>query len=403
MNANHSADEADEDEVSGAALVERVRALVPALRERGRGAEEQGRIPDQTIDELAEAGVFRAVVPRRYGGHEVDFRDIANIVRELARGCASTAWAMGLLMFDGFQIAHFPARFQDEAWGPDGSALVAGQVMPSGSAKPVDGGFALNGRWGYATGVLHGQWMLLSCAVEGGDGVPDLRRFVVPISDFEVLDTWHVSAMNATGSQDVQLHDVFVPEHRQIPLHDLRNGGGPGLALNPGPLWQIPLLVFMSYPSVGALLGAAEAVAELTIGMVQNKVAAYSTNRLQQQMSTRVRLSQVMMHLQATRALFDHKVDFITRRYADGKPLTRPERAEARAAACHIARQSQYVVNELARDAGTRASTFLDQPIQRFQRDVNSLATHALFDTDQLGDHYGGHLMGLEIAEGAMI
>ena len=140
MNADHSADGAGEDKDSGAALVERVRALVPALRERGRGAEEQGRIPDQTIDELAEAGIFRAVVPRRYGGLEVDFRDIANVVRELARGCASTAWAMGLLMFDGFQIAHFPARFQDEAWGPDGAALVAGQVMPSGSAKPVDGG-----------------------------------------------------------------------------------------------------------------------------------------------------------------------------------------------------------------------------------------------------------------------
>jgi alkylation response protein AidB-like acyl-CoA dehydrogenase len=391
------------EDISGEELVARVRALVPTLRARARSAEEKGRISDETIEDLTKAGIFRAVVPRRYGGLEADYKFIANVVREMARGCASTSWTMGLLMFDAFQFAHFPIEFQDETWGTSGATLVAGQVMPSGSAKPVDGGFVLNGHWGYATGIQHGEWMLLSCAVEGGDGPPDLRRFVVPISEFEILDTWHVCAMHATGSHDVELQDVFVPEHRQIPLKALRNGGGPGLVHNTAPLWQIPLLVFMSFCSVGTLLGAAEAVAETAIEMMKNKVAAYSTNRLQRQMSTRVRLSQVMMHLKAARNLYDQQVDVITQRYADGEPLSRPERAEARVASCHIARQCQYIVNELARDAGTRASTFLDQPVQRFQRDVNSLATHALFDFDQMGDYYGGMLMGLEIPENAMI
>jgi alkylation response protein AidB-like acyl-CoA dehydrogenase len=403
MNIDKSAANApSQDFVSGEDLVDRVRALVPALRERGQSAEELGKIPDETVEDLKKAGIFSAVVPRRFGGYETEYKYIANIFREMARGCASTSWTMGLLMYDSFQFAHFPEQAQADAWA-DGSVMVGGQVMPSGGAKPVDGGFILNGRWGYATGVLHGTWMLLSCTIEGSGSPGDVRRFFVPISEFKVLDTWHVCAMDATGSHDVELHDVFVPDHRQIPLSDLRNDGGPGLALNTGPLWQIPLLVFMSFPAVGTLLGSAEAVCEMTTEMLQNKIAAYSTNRLQQQMSTRVRLSQHMMQLQATRALFDHKVDFITQRYADGEPLTRPERLEARAAACHIARMSQYVVNEMAREAGTRASTYLDQPIQRFQRDVNSLATHALFDTDQTGDHYGGMLMGLEIPEHAMI
>jgi 3-hydroxy-9,10-secoandrosta-1,3,5(10)-triene-9,17-dione monooxygenase len=389
--------------IPGEEMVARIRALVPVLRERARAAEETGRIPEETIADLTDAGIFRAVMPRRFGGYQTEFRHIAHVFREMGRGCVSTSWTMGLLMFDGFQFAHFPVALQEEIWGEGRIALAGGQVMPCGSARAVDGGFVLNGRWLYASGVQHGNWMLLSSPIEGQDGPPDIRRFAVPMSAFTVLDTWHVSAMNASGSHDVELHDFFVPDHRQIPLRDLREGRGPGLAVNPEAMWRIPLLVFMSFPTVGTLLGAAEAVAEITIDMLQNKIAAYSTNRMQQQMSTRVRLSQVMMQLKATRALFDECVDDITQRCVEGAPMSRSERAEMRAAACHIARQSQYVVNELARDAGSRASTFLDQPVQRFQRDINSLATHALFDFDQLGDIHGGDLLGLEIPDGAMI
>lgn len=388
---------------AGARLVAEVRAMVPALRERARGAEEARRIPEATVKELIDMDLFKAVVPKRFGGFEIDYKYIPHIFRELARGCTSTSWAMGLLMYDNFQFAQFPDKAQHDVWGENRHSLAAGQVMPGGKAKKVDGGYILNGRWGYATGIQHSNWMLLSAVVENGMEKPDIHRFFVPTSEFEIIDTWDVCAMGATGSHDVTLKDVFVPVHRQMPLNLLRNAEGPGLALNPGPLWRIPLLVFMTFGAVGTLLGAAEAVSELTLEMLKNRIGAYSTNALSKQMSTRVRLTENMMHLEAIRTLFNDRIEWITEHFKNGNTLTREQRVELRAVSNHIARVSQYVANEMAREAGTRACTFNYMPIQRYQRDINSLATHALFDMDQTGDHYGGMLLGMEIPPEAMI
>jgi 3-hydroxy-9,10-secoandrosta-1,3,5(10)-triene-9,17-dione monooxygenase len=388
--------------LSGEELVARAAALVPALRARARGAEEAGRIPDETIDDVRDAGLFRAVVPRRYGGYEVDFKYVPQIFRELGRGCTSTAWTLGFLIYHNFQFGHFPEQAQDDVWGDKGYTMAPGQVMPSGSAEPVDGGYRLSGRWGYATGILHGDWMLLSAPLAGSNDPPDLRRFFVPVSECTVLDTWHVSAMRATGSHDVELDGVFVPEHHQINVNDLRGGTAPGLQVNTGALWQVPLLTFMVFGAVGPMLGAAEATFEIVADILKNKIGAYTGARLQQQMSTRIRLARNKLLLDATRGLFDAKIDEVSQTVAHGETLGLEKRAEMRAVVGYVARTSQTIVNELARDAGSRA-TFLDSPIQRFQRDVNSLATHAIFDLDSTANLYGGVLMGQAVPAGAMI
>ena len=395
-------------EITGKILVERARALVPDLRARGQAAEESERIPEETIEDVRNAGLFQAVVPKRYGGYEIEYKYIPQIFRELGRGCTSTSWTLGFLIYHNFQFAHFPEQAQDDVWSSKGYAMTPGQVMPSGTAEPVEGGFRLTGRWGYVTGILHGDWMLFSAPVTGSgndndpDTGPDIRRFFVPVSECKVHDTWHVSAMRATGSRDVELEDVFVPEHRQIRVSELRNGNGPGLKINTGLLWRVPLLTLMVYGAVAPLLGAAEAMLEIVSDILKIKVGAYTGARLQHQMSTRIRLAQNKVLLDATRGLFDDKIDFVWDVISRGDSLTSEQRLEARLVTNHIARTSQAIVNELAIDAGSRA-TFLDSPIQRFQRDVNSLVTHAIFDVDGVGNLYGGVMMGQEVPPNAMI
>ncbi|MBT5838090.1 MAG: acyl-CoA dehydrogenase [Rhodospirillaceae bacterium] len=388
-----------QDEViSGAELVARAAALVPALRERARVAEEAGRIPEETVADLQEAGLFRAVVPKRFGGHEVDFKYIPQIFRELGRGCTSTAWTMGFLIYHNFQFAHFPEQAQQDVWEERGYTMAPGQVMPSGTATPVDGGFELTGRWGYATGIQHGDWMLLSAHIDDGD----IARFFLPVSDFEILDTWHVSAMRATGSHDVTLDKVFVPAHRSIRVADLRDGKGPGLALNTGPLWRVPLLTLMVFGAVGPLLGAAEAMLELVTEILTNKVGAYTGAKMQNVMPVRMRLAENKVRLDAVRGLFDAKIEFISDRIYGGGNLSNEERAEMRLVVSYVARESRAIVDELALMAGSRA-TFLDSPIQRFQRDINSLAGHAIFEFDHTADLYGGVMMGANFPDNAMI
>ncbi len=141
---------------------------------------------------------------------------------------------------------------------------------------------------------------------------------------------------------------------------------------------------------------------EIVSDILKIKVGAYTGARLQHQMSTRIRLAQNKVLLDATRGLFDDKIDFVWDVISRGDSLTSEQRLEARLVTNHIARTSQAIVNELAIDAGSRA-TFLDSPIQRFQRDVNSLVTHAIFDVDGVGNLYGGVMMGQEVPPNAMI
>ena len=195
---------------------------------------------------------------------------------------------------------------------------------------------------------------------------------------------------------------MFVPDYRQIKVSDLREGMAPGMALNTDPIWHVPLLTFMIFGAVGPMLGAAEAMFELVSDVLAKKTGAYTGAKLQQQMSTRIRLASNKMQLDATRGLFDEKIRVVDDAVTAGDKLTPDQRAEMRFAVAHIAKTSHALVNDLAQAAGSRAY-FLDSPIQRFQRDVNSLATHAIFDYDSLGNLYGGVLMGQGVPPGSMI
>jgi len=192
----------------GDVLLQELHAMIPTLRSRSAQAEAAGAIPEDTVKELAQIGAFRAVVPARYGGFELPYPYIPQIFRLLGRGCSSTSWCMGFLIYHNFQFGHFPLRAQDEVWDTRGYTMAPGQVMPSGTATAVDGGYRISGRWGYATGIQHGDWMLLTAPTDMSDGTKEMRRFFVPVKEFTVLDTWEVVAMKATGSHDVTLEDA---------------------------------------------------------------------------------------------------------------------------------------------------------------------------------------------------
>jgi 3-hydroxy-9,10-secoandrosta-1,3,5(10)-triene-9,17-dione monooxygenase len=393
--------------VEGEELVARARAMVPALRERAAATEAAGRVLEATIQDAKDADLFRAAVPKRFGGHEVDYKYIPQIIREWGRGCTSTSWVLGFLMYHNFQYGHFPEEAQQEVWGPKGTGytMSPGQVMPNGVAKPVEGGYQLSGMWPYASGIHNGDFMLMSAPIEGSeekDGKPEIRRFFVPIKEMDILDTWHVSAMQGSGSNNVVLENVFVPEHRSVNVEEFREGRCPGLALNAGPLWRIPTVVYLNVGAVGVMIGAAEAIVEMVSETLEKKVGAYSGARLQQQMTTRLRLANNKMKLDATRSFFDSHITDISDKAGRKEQFSREERLKTRMIVSYIAHQAAEIVHDVGQMAGSRAK-FLDSPIQRFQRDIASLDTHAFFELDHIGDLYGGTLMGQEVPPEVMI
>ena len=387
---------------AGEELLDGLQRLVPALLERAAEAEESGRIPEETIDDLKRINAFKAVVPSAYGGLQADYPVIPQMFRIMGRGCTSTAWCMGFLIFHNFQFAFFPKQAQDEVWGGKGYTMAPGQVMPSGKAIRNGDGYRLTGRWGYATGILHGDWMLLSAPVELEDGSIEMRRFYVPVEDVEILDSWHVSAMKATGSRDVTLEDVFVPAYRSVPVEETREGIAEGLTHLEGPLWKIPLLTYMIFGGVAPMIGAAETLFEMVADILTTKVGAYSGERQADLATQRVRMARLRMELESTIGMFESRIEYVWNTVRRDGGLSREQRAEIRMVIVHVARKCTEIVNELTVVAGSRG-TYLASPIQRFHRDVTSLATHAVHDYDHVANLYGGKFLGAELPGNAMI
>jgi len=215
---------------SPAELVKRARAMIPALKARNAAANEQRTLPAETIQEMKAAGFFRVLQPARYGGYEYDPGVFSDIQMALAEGCMSTAWVYGVVGVHPFQLALFDKRAQEDVWGTDSSTLASSSYQPVGQVERVDGGFLLSGRWGFSSGCEHCSWVLLGSMVppaNAGDP-PDMRTFLVPRADYEIVRDWHVFGMQGTGSHGIILNKAFVPEYRTHRAVDGFMGTNPG-------------------------------------------------------------------------------------------------------------------------------------------------------------------------------
>jgi 3-hydroxy-9,10-secoandrosta-1,3,5(10)-triene-9,17-dione monooxygenase len=241
-------------------IIARARAMIPALAERSLEGRRQRRIPDATIADMQRAGFFRVLQPKRWGGYEMDLSTFYEIQLALAEGDMSTAWIYGVSGVHPWFMALLDDRAAQEVWHSDTSALICSSLMPAGRAAPAEGGYRLSGRWRYASGCEHCDWALLGAMVATGNGgPPEGRILLLPRKDYGSIDTWQVSGLQATGSWDVTVEDVFVPAHRSQSMLDNFLLKGPGQAFNTSSLYRLPFgQIFVrgiSTAALGALQG----------------------------------------------------------------------------------------------------------------------------------------------------
>ena len=155
-------------------LVERARAMIPALKERGAKAEADRKIPEETIREFKEAGFFDILKPKRWGGFEMDPRVFYQVQMAIAEGCMSSAWVYGVIGVHPYQLGLFDGKAQDDVWSKDQSILISSSYQPVGKVERVDGGFKLSGQWGFSSGCEHCDWTFLGAMIPpaeaGGPG-----------------------------------------------------------------------------------------------------------------------------------------------------------------------------------------------------------------------------------------
>jgi 3-hydroxy-9,10-secoandrosta-1,3,5(10)-triene-9,17-dione monooxygenase len=210
---------------------------------------------------MRAAGLFRALQPKRWGGYEHDVGTYYEIEMALAEGDMSAGWLYGVVGVTQWVMALLDDRAARDVWGKDSNTLVALSLAPAGKIVDVEGGFRLSGRWPFASGCLYCDWALVGAfvppAVPRADGMPEWRMYLVPKSDYEIIDTWHTSGLRGTGSNDIVIKDTFVPAYRMFLMTGNITCSGPGQAVNTSALYRLPFgQVFgggVAYAAIGAL------------------------------------------------------------------------------------------------------------------------------------------------------
>lgn len=384
---------AQQEPLTHAVLVERTRALLPAIAERAAAAEAARRVPDATIEDFIATGFFRVMVPRRYGGLELDVSVVADVGRLLGQVCASTGWVIPWLGWHNRGLAMFPESVQDEVFAR-GFGLSAGSTTLTGLARKVPGGYRVTGRWSWGTAILHADWASLGALIE------DEKRPVTILArkrDLVLHDNWYTEGMCATGSVDMELCDVFIPEERVLDLADVAANRAPGQLLNRGPLYHCPTRPIASLVAAASGIGIAEGAVLNYRQRLDGRVLAYSGNKLSRdEQSQRIRLASVSAEVYTARLLFDAAVDLTAKSNRGEIEMTLEQRAAVRFWTAHAIRIARHAVAEIVAGSGAR-SHFLDDPLQRGMRDLNTLSGHVVFDHDRAADTYGRVVLGMDL------
>lgn len=374
--------------------------FVTRLAQRAAEAEDLRRLPDATIADFRAEGMGRLLLPARYGGEQAPFSAILEPVRRMAHGCASSAWTLGFYILHNWMLALFDERAQDEVFA-DGPVLCPAPLAPTGRGLPVEGGVRLSGRWSWATGIMAADWVMVG-ALCGPDEEMYPALALLPAGQVRVEDVWHTAGMRATGSNDVVVDDVMVPQHRLVKVADIYAGTAPGAALHGAATYRWPMVPALALVASMPALGAAEHVADLFAARLGERVLAYSGVAQKQQPAAQIRLGDARVRLRALDGLLRETVATLESMVADGARIPRAVRARARVAAAHIVHESRSVIADLLESSGASAQ-FLDSPLQRAKRDVDVISGHVVFDYDVSRELAGALEIGVPISPIAMV
>ncbi len=375
---------------SHAEMTARAEALLPRLRERSIEAERSRRLPEQTIAEFRAAGFHRILQPKNRGGFELGMGTAAECISTLASACGSSGWIANLFIVHNYQLSLFPPAAQDEYWA-QGNDQVCSTVSFATASEAVrlDGGYRLSGRWKFSSGCDFAGWFII---LKPSATVFDWM--LVPRSDVSIVDDWFVSGLCGTGSKDLILENVFVPDHRILSIRDLVGGTTPGGKANGMPLARLPF----SWPAVwgipAALVGMANGMADAVRQALIGKKALFTGEKQVERVANQIRLTGALTDIHAAELIMRHRLAELEKWAAAGATPSAVDGFASQRDAAYVARLTGKVASELALMAGA-TSVYLGNPIQRFQRDINVGITHVSLVWEEAAENYGRELWGL--------
>ncbi|MDH3443475.1 MAG: acyl-CoA dehydrogenase family protein [Deltaproteobacteria bacterium] len=370
------------------------RTLAPMIRSCSDQIEADRELPRPLFEALADGGVFKLLIPRTVGGAEIDLPTYVQVLEELGKADASTAWVVNQCAVFATYAARMPRDIARLIWIDTPHSVVANTPVATAQAVVVPGGYRVTGRMGFSSGCRQAAW-LAARALIGENGQPRLadgqreeRYLFVPAAEAELLDTWHVHGMRGTGTHDFAVKDVFVPSERTV-----LQAGGP--LIENGPLYQFPRRLLFAAGDANVALGVARSCLEAFFELAGAKTPRSMKAMLRDQPVVQATVGRSEAQLRSARAFLTEAVGDIWAEAESTGAITIDRRATLRLATTHAIRLAVEIVDSAYNASGVTA-IFKGNPLQRHFQDIHVISQH----TQGRLSHYeliGQHVLGLKV------
>ena len=376
--------------------LEKARSLAPLVETWAGAAEQERRLPQPLFEAVRDAGLFRLIKPRAFGGEEARLEEVLGVIEELSRQDGSLGWNVMIGTFSGLLADYLPEEAACVVFG--GPGVVAGSFAPNGQAVAAPDGYRVSGRWSFASGCQNADWMVCAALVMSralNESGPDIRLFFLPVDECELIDTWFTTGMRGTGSHDFSVTDVFVPADRQFPFAWLRSGPPP----RPGLGHAQPFYSVASPVMAGVALGIARDAIESFKAMAMTKTPRAGSTTLANQHTVHEKLGLAEATLRSARAYVYETIRAVSDAcltHADGTPdeaAITDLVATSRLAAAYAARCAAEAV-DIMFEAGGGTSIYATSRLDRCFRNVHMVTHHIAVAPSNL-EMAGQYLLGL--------
>ena len=369
--------------------------IVAELKQTEAESEASRVLTHRAVELLHEAGLTRIVSPAAYGGYQLPVRALVEAERHVAHGSTAASWVLMVCAAHTFIAGRMPRRGQDEVFGNDAGMLIPGVPSLRGTCQRTRDGYILNGRWPYASGADHGDWVLVGCRGIRNDAGEACGSLIVvmPKKDAVIDDTWFTLGMRGTGSKDIVLENTFIPEHYAMPMVEAQLGTVPGVD---SPLYRLPIRPSLATMLLGTIVGMAERGLQLFIDQTRGRRDVYTGAMKVDNPGIQRRVAEASVEISCAWSLTQQNCDLLDEAMLHDPPMPTARRAQIRWNAAYATELCRRASNRLFEGAGAGAAHD-SHPMQIFFRDMNTATHHAMLDFDTNVEIQGKNLLGVEL------
>ncbi|MDX2225039.1 MAG: acyl-CoA dehydrogenase family protein [Rhodospirillaceae bacterium] len=384
--------------VTEADMLDRARALGPRLATRADETERLRRLPETTVTDLHAGGFLKVLQPEMFGGLGLDWSTHVRLGVELARYCGATAWIQCVVGVHAWLAARLPLEGQRDIWGHGPDVLIATAIAGGLDSRVdhVSDGYVLSGRWRFASGIDHADWVILGAMPDDDQARKDHNwlELALPKTDVTVIDTWQSASLAGTGSNDVVVERVFVPTHRTVWRKAMRAGATPGSVAHDHDVHHVQFTPYFGSIVLGPVLGAAKGALEAYVGQTRARIGHMRGDAIARQVPVQTRLAESAAEVRAAAALVERTLTLLDTAARARRNVTKAEWTKMRADGAFAGRLCMSAADRLVKSMGAGGLT-RDNPVRRFHADLMGMTAHISQQWDLNAAPFGAWALGV--------